>query len=377
MNKHKNEALDRLVDQFAIHEETTEDSISLVDGKPLVTKLAESKVHLNTEVSALEPILSIKRNNKSYSFLNAGGLSLLIAFFKGGKSFLSILIALLASKRVVHEFFESFLAEDTLIILFDTEEGRRRSQLKVNKYFGQNSNIKIDLYSMRHLDNVDVFALTKLCIRRHRPKFLLIDIGSDLVSNVNDIEQANYITNRLAAYAEQFNMHIMMSLHLARSTKQAIGHIGSAMLKRSEVSLRVTKIGQNFRVDPEFTRDEPFPTFWFEIKDGMPTIIDEDPSHPDENRIGGPRRKSDFTRVPTETHLEVLRKVFVDANDGLPPKQFKPLLQKHYSEIVDELGLLLVRELQRFYVESGLLVKQKGKLMMKLEPSETNMVDLV
>jgi hypothetical protein len=114
-------------------------------------------------------------------------------------------------------------------------------------------------------------------------------------------------------------------------------------------------------VSPLFTRDEPFEPFAFVVEDGLATLIDEVPEGTQRND-----RKSNFDRIHHSKHSEILKHVFGEKSD-LRPSEFKILLQSTYTEKIESIGLLLTRELQRYYVERGYLKKNNGVLSLKTD----------
>lgn len=336
---------------------------SFYDNEALDKLLDETRIKTDTAVKQLKPILYINREGINYSFLNEYGLTTILASYKGGKSFLMWLICMLLRKVIGNPMFISEMNPGERIGFFDTEQGRQRVHLNLNKFFLKEYPILIDAFSLREIQIMDILPLIKHYIVRFKPRIIFIDISSDLVTNNNDLEQSNLAVNELSATAEKYGVHIVCSLHLSRSG-EATGHIGSSLLKRSELVMQIKRIKNVYCVQPRYARDEPFPSFGFVIQDGMPVLVETIPSSSKHSSSG--KSKKDFESVSLEKHFEILKDI-LPGGRGLRPKEFKTTLRTAYGAAVAEIGELLVRELQRFYVSKKLIVKKEGLLYLQSE----------
>jgi len=331
------------------------------DDEKLDTILLDAKINPNFEVQGLKPVLVMRREGKQYSFLNLHGLCACVSTYKGGKTTWIWTTIGLATNTTVSNLFESCLNLGDRVAIFDTEQGRHRCQLNINKFFPGGSEVDIDIFSLRHVTTEDLLPIIERYVTTQRPKLIAIDICSDLVYNTNDIEQSSFVVNKLAELSEKYELHVLCSIHLSRNG-EATGHLGSALLKRSDLVVKLKRIGEVNCVFPQYARDEPFPPYGFQIQDGMPVIVDTIPSR---SKKGTARTKSgDFQAVSNDQHIQVLTNIFASADTGLKPKDFKPLLRKEYSLRISKIGELLTKELQRYYIEQSLLEKKAGLLYL-------------
>lgn len=342
------------------------------DDEKLDHILLDAKVHPNFEVQGLKPVLSIQRDGKRYSFLNLHGLCACVSTYKGGKTTWIWTTIGLATNMVVSNLFESYLNLGDRVAIFDTEQGRHRVQLNINKFFPGKGEIVVDIFTLRHITTDDLLPIIERYVITQRPKLIAIDICSDLVYNTNDIEQSSFVVNKLAELSEKYSLHVLCSIHLSRNG-EATGHLGSALLKRSDLVVKLKKSGDVNCVYPQYARDEPFPPYGFKIQDGMPVLVETIPSRSQKTI---PKNKSgDFQAVLIDQHIQVLTKIFGSADTGLRPKDFKPLLRQEYSASVSKIGELLTKELQRYYIENNLIQKRDGLLYIEFRPTETDEKD--
>lgn len=334
---------------------SVEEALALSD---LRNELNESRVTYDPDFKGLEPIISLKQGEKQTAMLHKGGVSTLLASVKSGKTFLIWLLAYHAA-RVMSSFnIITHLAKKEKVAIFDTEQGKARCQKKFNTYF-PGIDIPVDLISFRHLSIQKILPAIECYIIDHRPTIVFIDIGSDLIpGGVSDLHGSEQAVNKLSSLAEKYHMHVVISLHLSRRG-EAMGHLGSVLLKRSECIFNVKKLNEYFVVKPSYTRDEPWKPWAFEIQDGKGVPVDiKSLLEPEESAS---TIKSDFNSVPHETHQDIIIEIFA-SDESLQPKEFKERLKEVYTEKVTAIGLELVKKLQRYYVSEGLIIKRAGLL---------------
>lgn len=93
-----------------------------------------------------------------------------------------------------------------------------------------------------------------------------IDGVADLVNDVNNLEEANTITQKLLTWTSQLNCHIMTVLHLNHNSDKPTGHLGSAVMKKAETLIFVEKTEDGVIVSSEkYSRNIPFDTFCFDV----------------------------------------------------------------------------------------------------------------
>lgn len=101
---------------------------------------------------------------------------------------------------------------------------------------------------------------------------LSIDGVADLVENVNDLDASNQITQKLMTWSAENNCAIITVLHRNFESDKPTGHLGSAILKKSETVVFVNKDEDGVvSVKPKYTRNIGFDDFMFSVdENGIP-----------------------------------------------------------------------------------------------------------
>ena len=172
---------------------------------------------------------------------------------------------------------------DKCVIHFDTEQGRFHAQRvfrraldmsgldsECYRTYGLRSRTfqeRIDFidYKIKYSDNLGL---------------VIIDGIADLVSDVNNIDEANAIVQKLMAWTEQKNIHIITVIHTNWGTNKPTGHLGSALEKKAETQIQIEKseLEQGLmNVRCRSSRNRAFDDFSFYVNTlGLPEIADQD-----------------------------------------------------------------------------------------------------
>lgn len=264
-------------------------------------------------------------------FGTLGNFSLIIGKAKSRKSFfLNILATALLLDDSFYNVFKGCLPNDKRTILyFDTEQGKYHVQLALKRICEMTGN--------SNPDNIRVF-----CLRSKSPQerleliekavynipnvgFVFIDGIKDLITSINDEEQATMIASKLLKWTEELNIHISVVLHQNKSDNNARGHVGTELLNKAETVLSVAKSDGNKDisiVQPEMCRNKEPESFAFEIIDGLPVVAENY-----EIRTETKKNKFDVFDMDMKDLYKVLTEVYSKE------KQFG------YSELVRQIKL--------------------------------------
>jgi len=100
-----------------------------------------------------------------------------------------------------------------------------------------------------------------------------IDGIADLITDINSVEQATMITEKLLKWTAKTKAHGITILHRNFGGNKPTGHLGSFVLKKAETVVFVETAGEQVVVKPEYTRNTPFQEFTFELnQDNLPKI---------------------------------------------------------------------------------------------------------
>lgn len=176
-----------------------------------------------------------------------GDVSTTIGKAKGRKTFASgLFLAALAGNCTIQNRIRAELpAEKRTVLLFDTEQGKYHAQKAATRV--------LKLLNVETLPNFKAYGLRKyppakrLEIIEHAmyntPNlgFVCIDGIRDLITSINDEEQATMITSKLMKWSEDLNIHLNLILHMNKGDSNARGHVGTELMNKSLTVLGVTK----------------------------------------------------------------------------------------------------------------------------------------
>lgn len=214
------------------------------------------------------------------------------------------------------------------IIWFDTEQSRGHVQKAYRRTLAMAQDGKwhsIEVYDLRPYSPKERLGMINCVLTTQNPKsdisFSFIDGIRDLVSDINDPDQATDITTWLMKITTDKNMHICTVLHMNKGDNNARGHLGTEIINKAETVIQVQKETDLISlVKAEFCRDREFIPFAFEIDSfGMPVILEGYYSPVND---GGKPTKSSPERMPQDRHVELMTQIF-----GIHP-------QYSYSDLV-------------------------------------------
>jgi hypothetical protein len=213
-----------------------------------------------------------------------GNFSLIIGKAKSRKSFF-ISIGVSATTKnglVLNRFKGSLNAMQNDVLYFDTEQSKYHVQKafkRVCALIGNEAPENLHAYGLRKYKPSERLELIEHAIYSNlNTGFVVIDGIKDLVSSINDEEQATMITSKLLKWTEERNIHIVVVLHQNKGDNNARGHLGTECVNKAETVLSVTKSTDNREisiVEAEYCRDKEPEPFAFEIDSfGMPQLVE-------------------------------------------------------------------------------------------------------
>jgi hypothetical protein len=132
--------------------------------------------------------------------------------------------------------------------------------------------------------------------------FVIIDGIKDLITSINDEQEATMIASELLKWTTETNCHIVAVLHQNKGDLNARGHVGTELINKAETVLSVTKSDKDKEisiVEPQQTRGiEPDP-FAFQIVDGLPSLATDFNIKSE--------KSTRFTKVEDITNIDKLR----------------------------------------------------------------------
>ena len=219
------------------------------------------------------------------SFASYGNFSCLIGASKSRKTFLKSLLVASYIGGNTNQYapnIRSHRSDNKFVVDIDTEQSRfdtQRVMKRVCDLVGSNYEFykPFALRPYSHIQRVQFieFVLYESELRGNIG-LMCIDGIADLISDINNISEANAIIQKLMKWTDDFKIHIITNLHTNFDSKKARGHIGSSVLQKAENIAHVEK-GENgwTNVSFPYSRGIAPDDFKFTINEnGLPTTND-------------------------------------------------------------------------------------------------------
>lgn len=269
-----------------------------------------------------------------------GNFSLIIGKAKSRKSFfINIAVSAVLNKDLLLNQFAGRLPDDKRkVLFFDTEQGKYHVQLALKRICAQiNESIPKDLfvYHLRSKTPAERLQLIEHAIY-NTPNlgFVIIDGIKDLITSINDEEQATMIASKLLKWTEEKDIHILTVLHQNKGDNNARGHIGTELINKAETVLSVTKNEQDKDisiVEAQMCRNKEPEPFAFEInEDGVPVIVENF-----ELRTETKKSKFDVSELPEIEIYQLVKNVFAKGD------------KFGYSELVRQMKLAFKKQFDK------------------------------
>lgn len=246
----------------------------------IMTKPESSKIDvlsfvidLSEQVPDPQPIVRIWGN----LIASRGNVSTVVGLAKSRKTFLT---AAIASGYLSDTDFLGFDTPATgKVVYIDTEQARAHVHKVARRILRS-----IGLPTDRNHERLVVAALRELTpdqrreatmelMRRYKPDLLVIDGIADLCNDPNDLHESEALVCELMRWSCEYDNHILCVLHSNPGGDKARGHLGSALLRKSETVMLVKADGDTSIVSPQYCRNEPFTEFAFQINaSGLPEL---------------------------------------------------------------------------------------------------------
>ena len=247
----------------------------VIMNKPEPSKIDVSSfiIDLAEQVPDPQPIVRIWGN----LLASRGNISTVVGLAKSRKTFLT---AAIASGYLSESEFLGFDTPATgKVVYIDTEQSKAHVHKVARRILRS-----IGLPTNRNHDQLVVAALRELTpdqrkhakgeiLRRYKPDLLILDGVADLCNDPNDLHESETLVCELMRWSCEYDNHILCVLHSNPGGDKARGHLGSALLRKSETVMLVKADGDTSVVSPQYCRNEPFMEFAFQINvSGLPEL---------------------------------------------------------------------------------------------------------
>ncbi len=216
--------------------------------------LQQNKIDTSISVEKPPTILSLKEVGttvKVKRILTLGNMSTIKGKMKAKKTFFISLITAATIKG--SDYNDKFIGElpenKKLVIYVDTEQSDFDSYhciRRIEKMSETKENFIA--FNFRKFTPKERIEIIEFIFSKFGDKIalMIIDGVADLVMAINDEIEATEVTSMLMKYSGQYNCHIITVIHENKMNDFATGHIGSAVMKKSEIIISVTKCSNDF-----------------------------------------------------------------------------------------------------------------------------------
>lgn len=350
-------------------EQDIKQNIKQAECNPL---LESAKLDITKKLNPPPKVMKI--NGETFGTL--GNFSLAIGKAKSKKTFLMALLMAAAVKNDnIENAFKGLLPTNKNRVVFvDTEQSEYYVQLvakRVLKSAGIREADNFDVYGLRPYNTDERNQIIEEIIDSTPDLGLLIIDGvRDVVTSINDEEEATKWANKLLKWTEERQIHITTVLHQNKGDFNARGHLGTELVNKAELTLSAKvdpRDAEKSIISPEYCRHKAFEPFAIWIDDneqyGLPKKA-EGWKPKDENK--SKNAKDDPHEVSSMTHRKILRKIKKNVQGEKP----------NYSEMIEQINLVVsnlhqsigntkARNYLTFYKNEGFVTRNGKKRSSK------------
>ena len=239
------------------------------------TKLTKLIISPN-EVYEKPPYLMTIGTTKLFA---RGDFSVIKGKQKSRKSFVA---SLFAGVMLRGSLFHMYRAEkEGKVLYIDTEQSNYYVWLIANRmlnYMGYNDNFSV--FALRKYNPYERVAFIEKILYEFPADFIIIDGIRDLVTDINDQNQATMIVTKIMKWTQELNIHILNIIHENKGDMNSRGHLGTEVQNKCETVITVNEDEldrEKSVVKDTFTRAQGrFDDFTIEISDNAAVIIENE-----------------------------------------------------------------------------------------------------
>jgi hypothetical protein len=340
--------------------------------EPIIVHKEESKeIDLRLELSKYEikasdhippPEIALSVGGATIGTL--GNILSIIGKAKSRKSFfITMAISVSISKDTIFNLFKNELpTHQNSVLYFDTEQGKYHVQMALKRIctlVGVKEPNNLHVYGLRSLNPLERLQLIEFAIyNTENLGIVFIDGIKDLITSINDEEQATMIVSKLMKWSEERNILIATVLHQNKGDNNARGHIGTELNNKAETVLSISKSTDNEMVSivaPEMCRNLEPQSFAFEIdQNGIPYISDYEISQKQEKKM---TKKELFEYYK----LEILSDIFINYADiGMGYGQLLDHFKRSFlNKTTETIGEMYAKSYIKDLIETSYIVKNE------------------
>lgn len=328
----------------------------------LTSLLESARVDVSEDIKESPTCISFLQKGAEYPAGTLDNFSAIIGKTKSRKSFFISMLIAAAVKGVLFGLIKvSFLPGKNCILYFDTEQSRYHVQRAVKRICSLSETTlpsNLFTFGLRKFTPQERLQLIEYAIYNSEGVGLVVIDGiRDLVTSINDEEQATDITSKLLKWTEERNIHIIIVLHQNKGDNNARGHIGAEIVNKAETVISITKEEDNKDVSvvkAEYCRDKDFAPFAFTIdENGLPI-----PTTDYRSKMEGERKTFTHADVADETHQKVLIELFA-YNQAPTYKDLVSQLRVYFNKRSIAIGDNKAKDFITYYQNQAWIIKNE------------------
>ncbi len=234
----------------------------------------DHRIDLSKNIPDPEPIFSIS----GVTLCSAGNIKTIKAKQKGAKT-------TLVSVFVTSNFLGSYLTitshQKKQIAWIDSEQSINqiyKIARRTHRLCGipeDKNNDALQIFFARELDLTQRWELFESLLESTENEIIILDVATDWVNDINDIGETKQAVDRILKGASIYKKLIICTIHENKNDKNATGHFGGSLQKKSEAVISLSKENGVFTVSATDTRHGDWPDFSFIFDpEGLPVGID-------------------------------------------------------------------------------------------------------
>lgn len=340
-----------------------------------------NKLLIDNSTTVIKPpsiLSSYNSNNELISIGSESGIMTIIGKAKSRKSYyLSILTATTLTKKPILSTYKNDIKGDNYKVLyFDTEQSKYHVTKAYQRICEIASTEKLDnlkMHQLRSLKPEKRLELIEYAIENTQNlKVVIIDGIRDIVTSINDEDQATNISSKLLKWSDEKQILIIVVLHQNKGDNNARGHLGTELVNKSDTVLSVTKSEKDKNisiVEPQQCRNKEPEIFAFEInEDGLPIKVENY-----QIRTSTKKENIQLYDLDYNTQSDILKTVFINKSDGIKYGNLVSLIK---IQLKDKLGSHYgdnkIKDFISFCKENEYLTQNENRSPLKLNTDKFN-----
>lgn len=248
--------------------------------------LSGAKIDVSKPVEKPPTILTVMESDGGSRIVykrafTLGNFSCIIGKAKSKKTFFLTMLtaAMLRGKTYTDKLSGDLPSNKNLVLYFDTEQGDFDSFNTIKRIEALSGTLtNLNAFNLRSFNPMERCQLIEYAFKVYGNKsgFCVIDGIADLATGINEEEEATRVASMMLRLTKVYNCHITTVIHQNKNDNFATGHLGSAIMKKAEIIISVTKNPQDnatSEVNCDMSRGVDFQAFSFRVnQDGLPEI---------------------------------------------------------------------------------------------------------